>query len=130
MHSHALTIHDLEALRSELMDKWRDGDRLKDPDEFYRFRRRWTRNWVDLFFTAPLIFLGTSLSVDDWPLWWLLHQRARNFTAFTPAKRPKTYVLAAEPDDLSHLKGSPADIEVIKFATHNDLWKFFLAALQ
>jgi hypothetical protein len=33
--------------------------------------------WLELIILgAPLVFIGCGLADDEWPPWWLLHQRA------------------------------------------------------
>jgi hypothetical protein len=49
-------------------------------------------NWVWLFISAPVVFLGCGLSSDEWPMWWLLHQRARLFARLPEEKREPVFV--------------------------------------
>jgi hypothetical protein len=81
--------------------------------------------WLELILRgAPLVFIGCGLAADEWPLWWLLHQRARSSSA------RETYVLSVDGTTPSHLKGSPCGVEVIEFASHARMWDFVRAALR
>ncbi|MEM7392285.1 MAG: hypothetical protein AAF492_08035, partial [Verrucomicrobiota bacterium] len=83
------------------------------------------RTWAYVFMSAPLIFIGCGLSDDEWPLWWLLNQRARQVAYLEPAKwrRPDTIVVTAEKDELKkRLKGNPAYIENLHFPSYGAMW--------
>jgi hypothetical protein len=119
-----------ESRRAGAMEDWfygRDYMRpLKDV-----FEERWpdVESWYDLFFLAPLVFVGTSLSPSDWPLWWLLHQRERNVTPVPARRRPPTFYLTAEEADVSHLEGRPAGIRVVRFPTFDAMWEYLRSTL-
>jgi hypothetical protein len=49
-------------------------------------------NWVWLLLNTPVVFLGCGLSWDEWPLWWLLHQRARNIARLPIEEREPVFV--------------------------------------
>jgi hypothetical protein len=130
----------LEERREHLMGTWRLNDGahrrrtnsskpypLVDMIEFTRCYGRITQ-WFDLIMGAPLVFIGCSLAPDEWPLWWLLHQRARNAAPFPPGKRPATYVLVVG-DPPEHLEGQPCDIEVVPFPSFDRMWSFVRKAL-
>eukprot|EP00054_Salpingoeca_dolichothecata_P024063 m.162776 g.162776 ORF g.162776 m.162776 type:complete len:332 (-) comp24896_c0_seq2:1903-2898(-) len=87
-------------------------------------------SWIDLFMSAPLVFAGTSLSSCEWPLWWALHQRARNFARYPKDKTPATLVLGAKGDQLlqTNLAGSPANVELLLFDSHDEMWEALLTA--
>lgn len=98
----------------------------------YVFEDRWqtAESWYDLFFVAPLVFVGTSLPANDWPLWWLLQQRARNVTPLAVEDRPPTFCLTSDETDLPHLRGGPAGIEVVRFPTFDQMWAHLRATLN
>jgi hypothetical protein len=76
--------------------------------------------------------VGVSLTTDDWPLWWLLHQRARNFVPFEKDdfyQIPETFYLTVKDGDTSHLEGSPAGIELVKFESYDSMWLFIRRAI-
>lgn len=37
------------------------------------------RTWVEVAIERPLLFVGLSMSREEWPLWWLVTQRARRW---------------------------------------------------
>jgi len=134
----------LEDYRKDFMEEWflrYEGhynpgyEYLHPPNEVYeslvvwRFDRK-IESWLNIFFLAPLVFVGVSLSLDDWPLWWLLHQRARNFVPFDEDDCPATYYLTSKQARSDHLIGAPADIEVVEFETFDLLWEFVLKGIE
>lgn len=142
---HTSMLYELEGRRAYLMKDWREsvviglrdlggGHRvgitrwqLRPPKRFYETRRSFG-SWYDLFFLAPLIFIGTRLPVEEWPIWWLLHQRARNYVPFPrSAAQPAFYLTAVGHTD-HHLEGLPCDIEVVEFPSYDDMWTFVLGA--
>jgi hypothetical protein len=127
-----------EDYRDGMMNSWFGWDgsysqyELRPPGEVYW--RLWNQieSWYDLFFLAPLIFIGVSLSRDDWPLWWLLHQRARNFVPFRNDdlyQCPETFYLTCKGADTTHLRGAPAGIEIVEFDSYDAMWGFLRKAL-
>jgi hypothetical protein len=128
----------LEDYRKSMMDQWYDWNisytkyELNPPGHVYWHLWNSATSWYDLFFVAPLVFVGISLAADDWPLWWLLHQRARNFVPFLKNNFydvPDTFFLTVKDADTSHLEGSPAGIELVKFASHDSMWGFLRRAI-
>lgn len=100
---------------------------LKSPAAFYAQCRQQPSTWYRLIFTAPLVIVGAGLPVEDWPLWWLLHQRARNLAVFRTTDVPPAFVLTVKGGGTHpHLVGRPSEIELIEFASHDALWQFVL----
>jgi hypothetical protein len=127
-----------EDYRDGMMRNWFDWDdnysqyELRPPGEVYW--RLWNQieSWYDLFFLAPLVFVGVSLSRDDWPLWWLLHQRARNFVPFRNDEIyecPNTFYLTCKGAETENLRGAPAGIELVEFDSYDAMWSFLRNAL-
>jgi len=109
----------LETERTRIMAVRRNNAMTLAKARELRFAR-----WLELIILgAPLVFIGCGLAADEWPLWWLLHQRARSSSA------QQTYVLSVEGSTPSHLKGSPCGVEVVEFSTHARMWDFVRAAL-
>jgi hypothetical protein len=52
-------------------------------------------SWFDAAIEAPLLFIGLSMGRDEWPLWWFLNQRARNF-ARRRGKHARTFVFVSD----------------------------------
>jgi hypothetical protein len=133
-----LRLMQFEDYRDGMMNSWFDWNgsysqyELRPPSEVYRRLWNQVKSWYDLFFLAPLIFVGVSLSRDDWPLWWLLHQRARNFVPFRNDETyscPNTFFLTCKDADTDHLKGTPAGIELVEFDPYDSMWSFLRQAL-
>jgi hypothetical protein len=128
----------LEDYRKGTIDQWFGWNsnysqyELRPPREVYWRLWNSVNSWYDLFFLAPLVFVGVSLTTDDWPLWWLLHQRARNFVPFEKDdfyQIPETFYLTVKDGDTSHLEGSPAGIELVKFESYDSMWLFIRRAI-
>jgi hypothetical protein len=135
----ATQLMDLESERSQMMHDWvksrvkswsypgaKPHATLMAADQFYE-KCRGGPSWYRMFFAAPLIIVGASLPLEDWPIWWLLHQRARNLTVL-PGKIPPTFFLTAQGEARPHLSGRPSEIEVAEFPSHDALWKFVFRA--
>lgn len=93
-------------------------------------------NWFWLGLSAPIIFLGCSLSKDEWPLWWFLHQRARHLAHYpdgninsayillnTKSKNPKTK------DLIRWLFESPANLKILPCDSWEEGWEYFFDIL-
>ncbi len=131
-------INWIEGLRGHYMNHWYEEDDIYcknhrrlwiPPSEWDKIVRTWTNpsSWVNIFKSAPLMFIGCSLLPDEWPLWYLLNQRARQ-TAFldqkgSPDNRPETVVLSAGKTRPAHLLNEPEYIVNIHFDTYDKLWK-------
>ena len=81
---------------------------------------------MDLFASADLAFLGTSLQVSEVDVWWALHQRARNLARHPPTKRPATIV--RQSGALEQLLATgPAGVSVVAHPQWSDCWDALLA---
>lgn len=84
------------------------------------------RNWVEAALGSPLLFVGCGLSSDEWPLWWVLHQRARNHAraastqALDSAANSCFVMCAGEVPE--HLRAKPAGIRIVRAKTHRLCW--------
>jgi hypothetical protein len=129
----------LEDWRSPMINDWveyrvarwsypeaKPQTKLKTPARFYEQCRKNPETWYRLAFVAPLVIIGASLALEDWPIWWLLHQRARNLTQFRTNQTPPTFFLSAKGEAHPHLSGRPSEMEVVVFPSHDALWKFVL----
>ncbi|MFK8036928.1 MAG: hypothetical protein AB8B74_01460 [Crocinitomicaceae bacterium] len=131
-------INWIESLRGSYMHRWNEEDEIYckynerswiPPNEWDSTVRSWTKpsSWVNIFKSAPLLFIGCSLLPDEWPLWYLLNQRARQ-TAFldqkgSPDDRPETIVLTAGKTRPIHLLNHPEYIVNIHFESYDKMWK-------
>lgn len=129
---HAEMVRALENLRTYLMLDWAgQGHKLRPPDIVYRERLQSLTSWYDLFFLAPLVFIGVRLKLDAWPVWWLLHQRARNFVPFEEQDSvPPTIYLKERGELCPELTGDPCEIQTIEFESHDELWEAFFSACE
>ena len=77
---------------------------------------------------SPLLFVGCGLGSDEFPLWWSLHQRARNQARLPPDQRQPAVVLTVRPCDggnpAPHLEGGPAGVSTVLFDSWSDLWSW------
>ncbi len=53
--------------------------------------------WVATMLERPLLFIGLSLTREEWTLWWLLAQRARFLARRPERKRPPAFIFARQP---------------------------------
>jgi hypothetical protein len=125
----------LEKCRAKLMDesnKWDYGygPGLLPPISVYPDLWDAPPTWCHLFLCAPLVFVGTSLPADDWPLWWLLHQRARYFVPFQEWEIAETFYLTSRETNVSHVQNGAASLEVVTFKDYDKMWTFILTALD
>ena len=130
-------INWIESLRGSYMNRWYEEDAIYcsynnrswiPPNEWDKKVRAWSTSssWVNIFKSAPLLFIGCSLLPDEWPLWYLLNQRARQ-TAFldqkgSPDNRPETIVLSAGKTKPLHLLNEPEYIINIHFESYEKMW--------
>lgn len=131
-------IAGLEGQRRSLMARWTEASKdagrsgLLPPKEFDASMRRDSARqitWPAVFLTCPLVFIGCSLAWDEWPLWWLLHQRARIFARFAPELRPPTVCLCANTIP-ENLEGRPGYLDVVEFASFERLWSVVRRSLR
>lgn len=90
-------------------------------------------NWFWLGLSSPIIFLGCSLSTDEWPLWWFLHQRARHLAHYTDGSLNPVFILwnvnntsTKRHEALDFLLRSPANISVLPCRTWKEGWDRFM----
>ena len=81
---------------------------------------------MDLFASADLAFLGTSLEVSEVDVWWALHQRARNHARLPPEQRPATFVLRGDATK-THLATGPANVTLVALPQWSECWDALLA---
>jgi hypothetical protein len=127
---HAEMVMGFEDRRTYLMLDWAGPERrLRPPDVVYGERLQSLTSWYDLFFLAPLIFIGTKLRLEAWPVWWLLHQRARNFVPFDKQENvPPAIYLKHKDEPCPELRGSPCEIQIVEFESYDELWRCFFSA--
>ncbi|MCA9640307.1 MAG: hypothetical protein H6718_17565 [Polyangiaceae bacterium] len=89
------------------------------------------RNWIEAAMRQPLLFVGCGLSTDEWPLWWMLHQRARDQARRPLRLRDPCFVLCAGSlDRISpHLRSGPAGLRLLHAASHRESWQQLAATL-
>jgi hypothetical protein len=84
---------------------------------------RKTPAWVPLFLSRPLMFIGCGLSLQEWPLWWLLRRRAE-------IGAPPALCLAIGAGGApTHLRGLP-EVRTITFGSPGELWSAFLSLIS
>jgi hypothetical protein len=86
-HLYGTAIEDLRQAFGEYKRRERTGEGPVKP-----------RTWLDVFVSPrPLVFVGLSLTREEWTLWWALVRRARNFARVAPELRPGTYIVQVKP---------------------------------
>jgi hypothetical protein len=123
MYDHAQTIAELERFRIQLLQAWPlAAGRLVRPETFLEMHGPLPFSWFKHLLLRPLVFVGARLDPSDWPMWWLLHQRARVHSVFDPSDRPPSLVLTSRTDPHRHLANGPADLQLIEFDDYRQLW--------
>ena len=75
--------------------------------------------WVEPFLDRTVVFIGCGLSLDEWPLWWMIRQRA-----LSRGNRRATYHVGAGPA----LAGTQEHafrqygIQAIRFGSFEEMW--------
>ncbi|MCB9716865.1 MAG: hypothetical protein H6712_23610 [Myxococcales bacterium] len=82
-------------------------------------------SWLDVVLMSPLLIIGCGLGSDEFPLWWALHQRARNQARHPARTQVPVVLVTAEPraaHELDHLRGGPGGLCTAVFPTWAELW--------
>ncbi len=120
---------------------------FKDPDapwsrEAYRAWAHKVRqlervNWLWLLLSSPVVFLGCGMTRDEWPMWWALHQRARNQARLPSKDRDPVFILwNVTVGDPNHnamtewLRTAPAGIRLLPCYDWGQGWNDFFAAFK
>lgn len=85
-------------------------------------------SWVSVCLNAPLVFIGMSLGREEWPLWWFLNQRARNF-ARRGIERPTFVFMRRDEADRLRVAGELNDLVLLTFDSYDRGWDRLLDAL-
>ncbi len=96
--------------------------------------------WVGTALERPLLFVGLSLTREEWSLWWLLAQRARFLARRPLAERPPAFVFARRPAPAERLEMHGAfatlsracellGIELLSFGDFGSGWRRLRRAL-
>ncbi len=145
IRKYGVYINWIESMRGTYMSRWYEEDQKYcnsyggdwiPPHEWDRVVRTWNTpaSWVNIFKSAPLLFIGCSLLPDEWPLWYLLNQRARQ-TAFldqegSPDDRPETIILTAGSNRPPHIRNEPEYLINIHFDSYTEMWKEVIDFLE
>jgi hypothetical protein len=81
--------------------------------------------WDWLVYNSPVVYVGCSMTADEWPMWWVLHQRAREHAR--TREPPPAFVLACGGEP-THLRGGPADVIVLPARSFEEGWARFFDA--
>jgi hypothetical protein len=98
-------------------------------------------SWVATTLERPLLFVGLSLTREEWTIWWLLAQRARYLARRPRAERPPAFVFARRPSPTESLEAHGAfatlsraaellGLELCAFDAFDDGWKRLRTALS
>ncbi len=101
-------------------------------------RRR--SSWVATALERPLLFVGLSLTREEWTIWWLLAQRARFLARRPLTERPPAFVFARRPSPTDSLEAHGAyatlsraaellGLQICAFDAFDDGWARLRAAL-
>lgn len=133
VRSYGLYVQQLEAAVRTYKAAERRRRAAGENGPYRELARLEPASWLETSLDAPLLFLGCGLSTDEWPLWWFLHQRARNHARLSPKQRPPTFVLlkATNRDEVpAHLACSPAGVTLLTATEHDACWERLYEALK
>ncbi|NUP10835.1 MAG: hypothetical protein HOW73_32730 [Polyangiaceae bacterium] len=96
--------------------------------------------WVATALERPLLFMGLSLTREEWTIWWLLTQRARFLARRPQTRRPAAFVFARRPSSHERLETHAAfqtlaracellDLTLLEFSDYASGWKKVRAAI-
>ncbi|MFO0550040.1 MAG: SIR2 family protein [Polyangiaceae bacterium] len=96
--------------------------------------------WVATVLERPLLFVGLSLTREEWTIWWLLSERARFLARRPRADRPPAFVFARRPSPAEPMESHAAfstlvracellGLSLLEFADFAGGWKKLEKAL-
>ena len=83
-------------------------------------------NWLEVFLTSHVIFIGCGLSHAEIDVWFALHARQRELLGVPPAERPQTFFLHPLEFFPSHLTTRPAGLRPVVADSFDDAWSIVL----
>jgi len=97
-------------------------------------------SWVATMLERPLLFVGLSLTREEWTIWWLLSQRARFLARRSVSRRPAAFVFARRPPSSERLEAHAAfqtlaracellGLELLEFTDFKAGWKKLRSAI-
>ena len=113
------SINSLDEAFQSLMDSYQ-----KNPDA----RLLKPESWVDLFILRPLIFIGCSMDIEEYDLWWALRQRARFWN--NKPNKPPTIILKKDGEKCFSENISNDIIHINYFGTHDLCWSNLYSLLE
>jgi hypothetical protein len=116
---YAITQGKLEEARNNFKSREPKGN--SDVGKPHDYKSMTPETWIDLLMTSHLIFLGTSLSFNEWDIWFALVNRWRNYAKPENKKyEPKTFVLTTG-ENHKHL---PSQFLRLDAPRYEDGWKW------
>lgn len=89
--------------------------------------------WTDVFQSRNVAFIGCGLSLDEWPLWWMIRKRSLANISSGRANKAHTYYITAEMDGQNGFLQKilkQYNIEVINFASFSEMWECIRETLR
>jgi hypothetical protein len=119
IRQYAISQAKLEDARKNFKDKESKLNRKDGRPRDYKSMT--TETWIDLMMISHLVFLGTSLSFNEWDIWFALVNRWRNYAKPENKKyEPKTFVLTTG----KHHKYLPSQFLRLNAPRYEDGWKW------
>ncbi|HZS36436.1 MAG TPA: hypothetical protein VFF06_06405 [Polyangia bacterium] len=101
------------------------GERDSTDEErrtLWHAHREQGESWVAVTMNAPLLCLGLGMGREEWPLWWLFNQRARNH-ARRRIRIPAFVMLPAWEAEPLRVVAELAGLTLLTFDSYDEGWR-------
>jgi len=129
-----------QRVKSWERENFKDGE-MRNPKDFIRVAKvldgvlgasrelaaTLPRSWVTEFLYRPLIFVGVGLSEQEFGLWWLLNQRARNLARVEDDHKPPARILVRKEDRQNFWASRPFGVEAVTCDSWDRGWEEILS---
>lgn len=115
------------ALKEELFGRAAEPSTDAQRAQLWNEHRARARNWLCVVMNAPLVFIGLGMGREEWPLWWLLNQRARNH-ARRAIERPVFVFMRRDEADRLRIAADLANLNLLVFDSFDRGWQRLLDA--
>jgi hypothetical protein len=134
---YGMQIQHLEQAReqfklTEKQLKQHAGDRASTDEErraLWTAHRERAESWVAQAMNAPIVCVGLGMGREEWPLWWLFNQRARNH-ARRKISVPVFVLLPAWEADALRVVAGLAGLTLLTYESYQEGWERLEQALQ
>jgi hypothetical protein len=116
----------IEETFTDMNSHWRSKGRYGQVRDRIVLSDPTASRWTDVFLSRPLVFIGCSLSRDEWPLWSMLRRRVAQRERLQQA----AYFASGAPiDDDQRETLARQGVELLAFSSHDRMWDSIRAAI-